>query len=207
MKPLPPYPGRRRLAGMGAEAAVDSRGEGRRPTYRLHYASFESRVAAGALDVLVLFIIASLFVTAGSLIVLISSDFERVEPSSTALSAFWVCVGLIPAALLLYFFIGLAWKGQTVGAAVMQLMVVRSDGRPLGVVGAMARVIGQLFYVLVAGVGVVAAYALRESTLLAGAALAMAFVLAALGILWAAFDRHRRTLHDRLAGTIVVRLV
>lgn len=186
---------------------MDTRGEGRRPAYRLHYASFESRVAAGALDILVLFIIASLFVTAGSLIVLISSDFERVEPSSTALSAFWVCVGLIPVALLLYFFIGLAWKGQTVGAAVMQLMVVRSDGRPLGVLGAMARVIGQLFYVLLAGAGIVAAYALRESTLLAGAALAIAFVLAALGILWAAFDRHRRTLHDRLAGTIVVRLV
>jgi uncharacterized RDD family membrane protein YckC len=89
----------------------------------------------------------------------------------------------------------------------MQLMVVRSDGRPLGVLGAMARVIGQLFYVLLAGIGIVAAYALRESTVLAGAALGVAFVLAAAGILWAAFDRHRRTLHDRLAGTIVVRLV
>lgn len=188
---------------MDARAA----GEGRRPAYRLHYASFESRVAAGALDVLVLFIIASLLVTVGSLIVLISSEFERVEPSSTALSAFWVCVGLIPVAMLLYFFIGFAWKGQTVGAAVMQLMVVRSDGRPLGVLGAMARVIGQLFYVLVAGVGVIAAYALRESTVAAGAALGLSLVLAALGIVWAAFDRHRRTLHDRLASTIVVRLV
>jgi uncharacterized RDD family membrane protein YckC len=192
---------------MSAEATMETRGGGRRPAYRLHYASFESRVAAGALDVLVMFIIAALLVTAGSLIVLISSDFERVEPSSTALSAFWVCVGLIPVALVLYFFIGLAWKGQTVGAAVMQLMVVRSDGRPLGVLGAMARVIGQLFYVLLAGIGIVAAYALRESTVLAGAALGVAFVLAAGGILWAAFDRHRRTLHDRLAGTIVVRLV
>ncbi|WP_322818093.1 RDD family protein [Tepidiforma sp.] len=192
---------------MGAEATMETRGGGRRPAYRLHYASFESRVAAGALDVLVMFIIAALLVTAGSLIVLISSDFERVEPSATALSAFWVCVGLIPLALVLYFFVGFAWKGQTVGAAVMQLMVVRSDGRPLGVLGAMARVIGQLFYVLLAGIGVVAAYALRESALLAGLALGVAFVLAAAGILWAAFDRHRRTLHDRLAGTIVVRLV
>ncbi|GIW16618.1 MAG: hypothetical protein KatS3mg063_2471 [Tepidiforma sp.] len=188
---------------MGSRSA----GGGNRPAFRLHYASFESRVAAGALDVLVLFIIASLFVTAGSLIVLISSDFERVEPSSTALSAFWVCVALIPVAFLLYFFIGLAWKGQTVGAAVMQLMVVRSDGRPLGVLGAMARVIGLLAYVLLAGIGIVGAYALRESTVAAGAVLAAALVLAALGILWAAFDRHRRTLHDRLAGTIVVRLV
>src|SRR6185295_9188633 len=50
-------------------------------------------VAAGALDVLVLFIIAALLVTVGSLVVLISSDFEKVEPSGTALNTFWGCVG------------------------------------------------------------------------------------------------------------------
>jgi uncharacterized RDD family membrane protein YckC len=164
-------------------------------------------VAAGALDVLVMFIIASLLVTLGSLIVLISSDFERIEPSSTALSTFWVCVGAIPPALLLYFFIGLAWKGQTVGASVMQLMVIRSDGRALGILGSAARVIGMLVYLLIISAGVVAAYAFRESTVLAGAAVAVAFVLASAGFLWAAFDRHRRTLHDRIAGTIVVKLV
>lgn len=190
-----------------AAATNSNRDRGGRPAFRLHYASFESRVAAGALDVLVMFIIASLLVTIGSLIVLISSDFERIEPSSTALSTFWVCVGCIPPALLLYFFIGLAWKGQTVGASVMQLMVIRSDGRPLGVLGAAARVIGQLIYVLVIAAGILAAYAFRESTAIAGAAVAGAFVLASLGFIWAAFDRHRRTLHDRIAGTIVVRLV
>lgn len=192
---------------VSAAANMSDADRGYRPAHRLHYASFESRVAAGILDVLVMFIIASLLVTAGALVVLISSDFEKVEPSSTALSTFWVCVGSIPAALLLYFFIGFAWKGQTIGAAVMQLMVIRSDGRPLGVLGAMARVIGLLVYVLIAGAGLLAAYALRESTTLAGAALAGAFVLAALGFIWGAFDRHRRTLHDRIAGTIVVRLL
>lgn len=180
---------------------------GRRPPFRLHYASFESRVAAGALDVLVMFIIAALLVTAGSIIVLISSDFEKVEPSSTALNAFWVCVGCIPPVFLLYFFIGFAWKGQTIGASVMQLMVIRSDGHPLGVLGAMARVVGLLVYVLIAAVGVIGAYAFRENSAIAGAAVGGAFVLAALGFIWAAFDRHRRTLHDRIAGTIVVRLV
>ena len=180
---------------------------GRRPSYRLHYASFESRVAAGALDVLVMFIIAALLVTAGSVIVLISSDFEKVEPSSTALNAFWVCVGCIPPALLLYFFIGFAWKGQTIGASVMQLMVIRSDGAPLGVLGAMARVIGLLVYALIASGGLIAAYAFRDNSTLAAAAIGGAFVLAAFGFIWAAFDRHRRTLHDRIAGTIVVRLL
>ncbi len=180
---------------------------GRRPPFRLHYASFESRVAAGVLDILVMFIIAALLVTAGALIVLISSDFEKVEPSSTALAAFWVCVGCIPPALLLYFFIGFAWKGQTVGASVMQLMVIRSDGRPLGVLGAMARVIGLLVYVLIAGAGLIAGYAFRDNSGIAAAAIGGSLVVAALGFIWAAFDRHRRTLHDRIAGTIVVRLV
>jgi uncharacterized RDD family membrane protein YckC len=180
---------------------------GRRPPFRLHYASFESRVAAGALDILVMFIIAALLVTAGSLIVLISSDFEKVEPSSTALNAFWVCVGCIPPALLLYFFIGFAWKGQTIGASVMQLMVIRSDGHALGVLGAMARVVGLLIYVLIASAGIIIGYAFRDNSLIAAAAVGGALVLAAFGFIWAAFDRHRRTLHDRIAGTIVVRLV
>ncbi len=192
---------------VSAAANMSDADRGTRPAHRLHYASFESRVAAGVLDILVMFIIAALLVTAGALIVLISSDFERVEPSSTALNAFWVCVGSIPPALLLYFFIGFAWKGQTVGASVMQLMVIRSDGRPLGVLGAMARVIGLLVYILIAGAGILAAYALRESTAIAGAILAATFVLVAFGFIWAAFDRHRRTLHDRIAGTIVVRLL
>lgn len=180
---------------------------GSRPPFRIHYASFESRVAAGALDLLVMFIISSLFVIAGSLVVLISSDFERVEPSSTALNIFWVCVAAIPPALLLYFFIGLAWKGQTVGASVMQLMVIRSDGRPLGVLGSMARVIGLLVYVLIVALGIIVAFAFRDSTAIAAAVIGVTFLLAAFGFIWAAFDSRRRTLHDRIAGTIVVRLV
>lgn len=173
---------------------------------RLHYASFESRVAAGALDVLVLFIIASLFITAGSLVVLISSDFEEVDPSTMSLNIFWGCVGAILPAYLLYFFIGFAWKGQTIGASVMQIMVIRSDGRPLGMAGAAARVIGQLVYVLFLSAGILAAYAFRDSAGRAAVATAVAFLLIALGFLIAAFDRHRRTLQDRIAGTIVVRV-
>src|SRR3990172_8971613 len=105
-----------------SSAAARDAGRGRRPPVRVHYASFESRVTAAVLDVLVLFIIAALFITAGSLVVLISSDFEKVEPSATAIDVFWACTGAIFPAFLLYFFVGLAWKGQTIGAAVMQVM-------------------------------------------------------------------------------------
>ena len=179
---------------------------GERPAYRLHFASFESRVAAGALDALVMFIIAALLVTAGSLVVLASSNFERVEPSDAALAFFWATVAAIPFAVLIYLFVGLAWKGQSVGASVMQLMVVKSDGSPLGVLGALARVIGMLIYVLIVAIGVIVAFAFRDSMVIAAAAVAVAFILAAAGIISAAFDGRRRTLHDRIAGTIVVRI-
>lgn len=179
----------------------------RRSSVPLRYAPFESRVTAGILDILVLFIIASLLVTAGSLVVLISSDFEKVDPSNTSIYVFWGCaIGIVPTALL-YFFIGLCWRGQTVGKAVMQIMVIRSDGRGLGVFGALARVIGQLVYVLFALGGVLVAFALRDSTTQAAVATGAAFLLIAIGFLLAAFDSHRRTLHDRIAGTIVVRVI
>ncbi len=187
-------------------AAPDKAQPSRRPAVALRYASFESRLVAAVLDLLVVFIIAALFVTAGAMIILISSDFEKVDPSGTAIDAFWICAGAIFPAVLLYFFVGLAWKGQTVGHSVMQVMVLRSDGKPLGVLGSVARVVGLLIYVVLTGAGALAAYALRESSLQAGAAIGAALLLATLGILWAAFDKHRRCLHDRLAGTIVVRV-
>ncbi|MGI8925033.1 MAG: RDD family protein [Tepidiformaceae bacterium] len=177
-----------------------------RPAHSLRYATFEARVVASVLDLLVLFIIASLLITAGSLVILFSSDFEKTDASTTAINIFWGCAGAILPATLLYLFIGLAWKGQTVGAAVMQIMVVRCDGRRLGVLGALARVVGLLFYCAIIALGVIAAYALQDSALGAASAVAVAFALVAAGIVWAAFDAHRRMLHDRLAGTIVVRI-
>ncbi len=177
-----------------------------RPAYRISYGSFESRVVAGTLDLLVIFIIGALMVVIGSTVVLISSDFERVDPSSTALNIFWGCVGAIAPAILLYFFVSLAWKGQTVGAAVMALMVIRSDGRPLGVIGAMARVIGQLIYPLIVAVGALIAFSVRDTTWQAGLAVGLSCLFAAAGFLIAVFDPRRRTLHDRIAGTVVVRI-
>lgn len=161
---------------------------------------------AGTLDVLVLFIIACLLVTAGSLIVLISSDFERTDPSSTSINLFYGCVGCILPAFLLYFFISLAWKGQTIGASVMQIMVIRSDGKPLGALGAMARVIGLLLYVLIFAAGIIGAVFVRASTVGAAVAVGGAALIAAFGFVSAAIDRRRRTFHDRIAGTIVVRV-
>jgi uncharacterized RDD family membrane protein YckC len=188
-----------------SQATIDSPARGR-PRARLRYASFESRIAAGALDLLVVLIIAALFIIAGALIVLLSSDFERVDPSPTAINIFWGSAGCIPVAILLYAFIGFAWKGQTVGHSVMQTMVIRSDGHRLGVLGSAARVIALLVYPVFVGAGAVTAYSTRSSPPVAGASVTVAFLLMAAGMLIAVFDGHRRMLHDRIAGTIVVRL-
>jgi uncharacterized RDD family membrane protein YckC len=176
------------------------------PAVRIEYASFESRLAAATLDVLVILIIASLLVLVGAITILISSDFERIDPSTTSINVFWTCVGAIVPAVLLYFFISFAWKGQTVGAAVMQLMIIRSDGRPLGVLGSVARVIGFLFYLLLLIAAGIVALVFNDSPAIGLGAVGLALVLVFAGILWAVFDNQRRTLHDRLAGTIVVRL-
>lgn len=154
----------------------------------------------------VVFIIGALLVALGSLAVLISSDFERVAPSDTSIGIFWASLGSFPPAALLYVFIGLTWKGQTVGKSVMNIMVIRSDGRPLGVLGAIGRVIGLLIYPLFLGFGGLTAWALKDNTWQSAVSISIAVVLVIAGLMWAAFDTHRRTLHDRIAGTIVVRV-
>ncbi len=159
------------------------------------------------LDTLVSITIVALFVLAGSLVVLFSSEFERVDASDTALYIFWGLTGAALPVVFLYLFVGLAWKGQTLGAAALQIMVVRSDGRPLGSPGAMARVTGLLTYPLVLAVAGFVGYVLGGSgglVLIICMAVAVSLVTAA--IVWAAFDSHRRMLHDRFAGTIIVRL-
>jgi uncharacterized RDD family membrane protein YckC len=199
------------MATMASSMAVSTAGmRESRPRQRrepqLTYASFEARVVAATLDLLVLFIIGALLVTVGSVIVLVSSEFEKTDPSTLSINAFWVCVGSIAPATLMYFFMSYAWKGQTVGQAVMQLMVIRSNGHPLGVLGAAARVIGLLAYVLLFALGCIGAFVLRDRVLAAGIAIGVGVLLCVVGVVIAAFDSHRRMLHDRLAGTIVVRL-
>ena len=177
------------------------------PQVRIRYASFEARFAAALLDLLVFVILAAVMAIAGSLVVLISSDFERVDPSTTSINAFWACIGAIGPAMLLYVFIAYAWKGQTVGMAVMQLMIIRADGRPLGVLGSVGRVIGLLTYALILAVGGGAAFFFRDSPGVALGVIGAAAAVALLGLLISVFDSRRRTLHDRMAGTIVVRLL
>lgn len=81
--------------------------------------------------------------------------------------------------LVLAYHIGLwSWKGTTIGGIVCHLRVVRPDGRPVGFTEALVRGLSAIFSVVVAG----------------------------LGWFWMIWDPGRQTWHDKIAGTIVVRV-
>ena len=143
----------------------------------LRYASFETRLVALVVDVIVLFSVLLLFITVAGLQLLLRSDFGDADPPDSAfyLAAVILLVYFFPF-FPLYFLALWVWRGQTVGKMAMAIKVVRRDGHRLGVGTALLRLVGYLF-----------------STLLLFA-----------GFLMIAFDRQRRGLHDRLADTLVV---
>jgi uncharacterized RDD family membrane protein YckC len=143
----------------------------------LRYASFETRLVAFVLDMIVLFSVFLLFTSVAGLQLLLRSDFGDVDPPDSAfyLAAIILLIYFFPL-FPLYFLALWVWRGQTVGKVAMAIKVVRRDGRRLGVGTALLRLVGYLF-----------------STLLLFA-----------GFLMIAFDRQRRGLHDRLADTLVV---
>ncbi|MGA2557683.1 MAG: RDD family protein [Verrucomicrobiota bacterium] len=71
-----------------------------------------------------------------------------------------------------------AWKGTTVGGIVLNLQVVRQDGQPLSFLAAFVRCVAAVFSALVLF----------------------------LGFFWIGWDREKQGWHDKIAGTVVVRL-
>jgi uncharacterized RDD family membrane protein YckC len=146
---------------------------------QLRYASFETRLVAFILDLIVLASFFALFVAFALLQLLLRSDFGDNDPPDQAYYVAAIIILLYFVPFVPLYFVGLwTWRGQTLGKMAMALRVVRSDGRPVGVGAALLRLVGYMFSTLV---------------LFAG------FVMIV-------FDRQRRGLHDRLADTIVVDL-
>lgn len=71
-----------------------------------------------------------------------------------------------------------AWKGTTIGGIVMNIKVVRTDGQPVDFAVALVRSLSSFF----------SAFALF------------------LGFFWAGWDRERQAWHDKIAGTVVVKV-
>jgi uncharacterized RDD family membrane protein YckC len=79
----------------------------------------------------------------------------------------------------LAYFAGMwAWRGTTIGGIVLRLQVVRQDGGPLTFLVALVR----------------------------GLAAALSAFVLFLGFFWIGWDRDKQGWHDKIAGTIVVRL-
>jgi uncharacterized RDD family membrane protein YckC len=174
---------------------------------RLRYANFESRFVAAVLDGLILCIIAAIDVAIAGMVLLVSSDFGELDPPD---SAYYTFIGILIAIAPLwavYFLASWAWRGQTIGQAIMQITVTRESGDPLGLAGSLARVVALSVYPLVLAAGVFLAYTQRHEPLLVAAIIAASLLLVLAGLLSAVFDAQRRAVHDRIAGTIVVRVL
>ncbi|MBN9692221.1 MAG: RDD family protein [Verrucomicrobia bacterium] len=85
---------------------------------------------------------------------------------------------LVPLVLLGYFVGMWVWRQTTVGGIILRLRVARLDGRPIDVVTALVRALGALFGGIALG----------------------------LGYFWSAWDPDKQGWHDKVAGTVVVRL-
>ena len=83
-----------------------------------------------------------------------------------------------PLIVLAYFSALWAWKGTTVGGVVLGLKVVRVDGKPLTFPVSLVRSLAAAF----------------------------AIVVLFLGYLWIAWDPEKQGWHDKIAGTVVLKL-
>ena len=86
--------------------------------------------------------------------------------------------GLFLLLAVVYFVAMWAWRGTTVGGIVLNLKVARMDGGQITIVVALVRALMGAFSV----------------------------VMLFLGLLWIAFDPNKQGWHDKIAGTVVVRL-
>lgn len=145
----------------------------------LAYASLQLRIVAFILDIIVLISFGMLFAAGFLAYVLVDHSLSDDNLSDRATGVFWaVILTYLLVFLPLYHVLLWSWWGQTIGMMAVHIKLLsRTGGR----------------------------VSLRRSALrLLGYAASVAPLF--LGIVIALFDRQRRTLHDRLANTVVVEL-
>ncbi|MDI6857506.1 MAG: RDD family protein [Dehalococcoidia bacterium] len=179
------------------------------------YAGLEARVVAFLFDTIILLAFSSVFLTASLFQLLLRSDFGEVDPPD---SAFYTSLGMIVAVVPFWFAFNLwllMWKGQSVGKYIVGIRVAGANGSGLTLGQAAARILlldPLLFHPLLAVPWALLAIFATSLTLnvvvlvvtVSLALLSLLSPLIALGAM--AFDEQRRGLHDRIAGTLVVRM-
>jgi uncharacterized RDD family membrane protein YckC len=173
------------------------------------------RLSAYAIDSVVLagFILA--FFALAGLVLLLSSDLGKNDPPD---SAYYGFMGVFIGGTIIswsIFNLGLArWRSQSAGQYIAGLRAISIDGQPVSSGRLLTRWFGLhplLFHPLLIPVWALFA-AITVSLTLNQAVLALTLGLVALcivaplaAIVAVLFDSEGRALHDRLAGTIVVR--
>ena len=149
---------------------------GEQPASRA-YAGLQLRIVAFILDVMVLISFGMLFAAAAGAYLIVDSSFNDGNLSDRA-PYVAVAIFLVYVFLFvpLYHILLWSWRGQTVGMMAVHVQVLSSNGGRVSRRRAAVRFFGRVASVLPLF----------------------------LGLLMALFDRKRRTLHDRLAGTVVV---
>ncbi|MFO7549718.1 MAG: RDD family protein, partial [Acidimicrobiia bacterium] len=136
-----------------------------------HYAGAITRLAAFAVDGFAVF---GLFTLAAAAVAFVATLFGLEFDASTV-------PGVVSAVIytgwaFIYWWVGLALLGKTLGKGLVGLRVVSYDGRPLTARRALVRTLS----------------------------LPISFLLFGLGLLGIVLGRHRRALHDVIAGTCEV---
>jgi uncharacterized RDD family membrane protein YckC len=153
------------------------------------YAGFWRRAAAVVVDLL-------LVVGPFAAVLWLLPDRERLDLAGVA------------AFVLVAYQLGvLSWSGDTWGKRVLRAHVVEDDGRPIGHGRVSAREgVAKIIEAtaLLVPVGVIVAIGGTDEVG-GGIALAVCGIPGLWGLVWAVFDDRRRTLHDRMSGTVCVR--
>lgn len=157
-----------------APSARAATAAGRQPASRA-YAGLQLRIVAFILDVMVLIAFGMLFVAA--VLALLVIDADNGNPSDRAFLISGVILALYFVAFVpLYHILLWSSRGQTVGMMAVHIKVLSRNGGRVTRPQSALRLFGYVASVLPLF----------------------------LGLLMALFDHKRRTLHDRLAGTVVV---
>lgn len=174
-----------------------------------------SRIVAYLIDSLVLAIFSVAFVAVGALNLLIRGDWGERDTSDSARWAFvYLSLATVPAWGVLNLLL-LSRRGQSIGQYVVGLRVQRESGSDPGPARLALYLLAlhplvfhpvlALFWALLAFV----ALSLTSSNVLVLGSFAVALLCVAaplVALASASADGGRRALHDRIAGTIVVRL-
>jgi uncharacterized RDD family membrane protein YckC len=185
------------------------------PTTRC--AGLEARIVAFLFDTVILLAFFSVFLMISLFQLLLRSDFGKIDPPDSAFyAALGTIIGVVPFWLAFNLWL-LMWRGQSVGKYIVGIRVAGSggDGDGLGLRQAAARILlldPLLFHPLLAIPWALLAVVATSLTInivvlvvtVSVALLSLLSPFIALGAM--IVDKDRRGLHDRIAGTLVVRM-